>query len=49
MGISLVMILGKRELEEKKITIKDMNTESQEKIPLNVDKIVDYIKNKLKK
>jgi histidyl-tRNA synthetase len=44
LNIPFVLILGKKELEEKKITIKDMKNETQESIDLNSKEILKYLK-----
>lgn len=42
--IPFVIVIGKRELANKEITIKDMKAEKQETLPLNITEIVNYIR-----
>ena len=45
--IPFVIVIGKKELANKEITIKNLRTEEQETIPLKIEEIIAYIKKKL--
>jgi histidyl-tRNA synthetase len=45
--ISYVIILGKQELENKEITIKNLKTEKQETLAFDTKKVIEYIKKDL--
>ena len=42
--IPFVIVIGKKELTLKELTIKNMKTETQETMPMDFKKLVDYIK-----
>lgn len=45
--IPFVIVIGKKELENKEITIKNLKTEVQETIPMSLDKVVQFIKGQI--
>ena len=45
--IPFVIVIGKKELEANLITIKNLKTEEQVNISMNVEEIVKYIKKRM--
>ena len=44
--IPYVIVLGEDEIKEQEITLKDMKTGQEDKIPMNVEKIKEVINSK---